>query len=333
MGSPLRSFTVREDKSLKDLATYGGTFERTAAIDTYTWMYQFLHKIRDYETGKPLTDDEGRVTSHLSGLYYRTMNLLEAGVKPVFVFEGGYPDLKEEEVKSRRQSKEKAQREYEVARKIGDHDRAAKLETERRGISEEMQETAFDLIEAMGCPMIVPPEEAEAQCARMCEDNQVDYVISSDYDTLLYGSPNLVQELDSSGGELVLLDKSLQENNISLKELMWIGLMLGTDYNSSPHGIGAKTAKKIAKSSDSIGEVIEKCREYDEVDEDRWRSTYDLFAYPNVDLDIEWGEWTLPNKDIILELLVEKHGFSENRVTSAMEEVEMVVGQSGFQDF
>lgn len=334
MGSPIRDFTVREEVTLNELSNRGVT----AAIDIYTWMYAFFHKIRGSD-GEPLSDSQGRVTSHLSGLYYRTMNLLDAGIRPVFVFEGGYPDLKEEELQERRDEREQAQREYEVAEMVGDQERMAQLEIDRRTISEEMQKTAFDLIDAMGCPAFVPPEEAEPQCARMCLDGQVDLVISSDYDTLLYGSPNVVQDLTSSGGEFVDLQDSLSEHNLSHKELIWIGLMVGTDFNESPHGVGPVTAEKIAREADTIGDVIRACQEKDgSVDGNRWRAAYNLFARPEVDLESDWGSWSVPDRDRIHELLVEKHEFREDRVENALdiEQTEETINrpqQSSFGDF
>lgn len=333
MGSQIGGFVEREEMSLKELGNIRDT-DLTAAVDTYTWLYAFLHKIVDYKTHKPLKDSEGRITSHLSGLYYRTMNIRAAGIDPVFVFEGGYPDLKEDEIESRNKSKEKAQREYEIARAIGNDERAKELETSRRKISDEMVATAYDLIEAMGCPIIEPPEEAEAQCAKLCEDGQVDFVISSDYDTLLHGSPNLIQNLNSTSGDLILLDKSLDKSDLNYREFVWIGIMMGTDFNKSPHGVGEKTSYDIAKSSNSIGEVVNQCKEYDgNIDGEIWRSTFEILTQPNVDLDIDFEKWKMPNKDSIIEILVEKHEFSEQKVLSSYQNVEEKIGTSTFDEF
>lgn len=332
MGSKIRDFTVREELSLGDLAKREGGCA-TAAIDLYPWMYAFLYKIRGSD-GEPLSDSEGRVTSHLSGLYFRTMNLLKEDIRPVFVLEGGYPELKSEEIERRQESKDKAQREYEVARKAGNQERMAQLEIDRRGISEEMQTTAFELFDAMGCPSFVPPEEAEPQCARMCSNGIVDYVISPDYDTLLYGSPNVVQELDSTNGEYVPLQESLEAHDLTHQELLWIGLMVGTDFNESPHGVGPKTAKKYAKKAKNIGEVIELCKEKDSsIEGERWRSTYELFAQPNVDLESDFGGWDLPDREKLREILVEKHEFRESRVMSTLNDVATEPEQSAFSEF
>ena len=53
---------------------------KSLAIDAFNALYQFLSTIRGM-TGELLRDNKGHVTSHLSGLFYRNMNLLETGVK------------------------------------------------------------------------------------------------------------------------------------------------------------------------------------------------------------------------------------------------------------
>lgn len=60
---------------------------KVIAIDAYNALYQFLAAIRQPD-GTPLMDSQGRITSHLSGLFYRTVNFIEEGLKPVYVFDG-----------------------------------------------------------------------------------------------------------------------------------------------------------------------------------------------------------------------------------------------------
>ncbi|MCK4713997.1 MAG: flap structure-specific endonuclease, partial [Candidatus Aenigmarchaeota archaeon] len=79
MGVQLGDMVVKEKL---DVALLGG---KQVAIDAYNVLYQFLSIIRQRD-GTPLRDSRGRVTSHLSGMFYRTARLLEAGVKPVYIF-------------------------------------------------------------------------------------------------------------------------------------------------------------------------------------------------------------------------------------------------------
>src|SRR3989338_11437845 len=88
-------------------------FDKTIAIDAFNWIYQFLSIIRQPD-GTPLKDSKGRVTSHISGLYYRTIKLMEAGIKPVYVFDGKPPDFKAVGAK-RRDVRAEAAREWKAA--------------------------------------------------------------------------------------------------------------------------------------------------------------------------------------------------------------------------
>ena len=70
------------------------------AIDAFNTLYQFLSIIRQRD-GTPLKDSQGNVTSHLSGILYRMTNIVEAGVKPVFVFDGKPPEWKSSTIRKR----------------------------------------------------------------------------------------------------------------------------------------------------------------------------------------------------------------------------------------
>src|SRR5580658_8677629 len=79
------------------------------AVDAYNTLYQFLAIIRGVG-GEHLRDSKGRVTSHLSGIFYRNINLMELNMKLVYVFDGAPPELKEVEIARRRKQREEARR-------------------------------------------------------------------------------------------------------------------------------------------------------------------------------------------------------------------------------
>ena len=87
-------------------------------------LYQFLALIR-LRDGTPLCDSTGRVTSHLSGLFYRTTRLIaDHGVELVFVFDGLPPALKADNLRRRRAIRQRYEDEFEAARAAGDLARA-----------------------------------------------------------------------------------------------------------------------------------------------------------------------------------------------------------------
>lgn len=88
------------------------------SIDAYNTIYQFLAAIRQPD-GTPLIDSKGRITSHLNGLFYRTISIIESGIIPIFVFDGKPPEKKSEEIERRKRAKEEAEKKLEKAKLEG----------------------------------------------------------------------------------------------------------------------------------------------------------------------------------------------------------------------
>ena len=116
MGLNLKDLVVREKTTLEAFSN------KIVAIDAYNAIYQFLASIRGPD-GLQLTDAEGRITSHLSGLLYRNVNFLSLGIKPVYVFDGKPPSLKTAEIERRKQIKKDATIKYEKAVSEGKYGR------------------------------------------------------------------------------------------------------------------------------------------------------------------------------------------------------------------
>jgi 5'-3' exonuclease len=76
-------------------------------------IYQFLIAVR--QQGVQLTSSEGETTSHLMGMFYRTIRMVENGIKPFYVFDGKPPDMKGGELAKRKERRD----ETEKALKVG----------------------------------------------------------------------------------------------------------------------------------------------------------------------------------------------------------------------
>ena len=92
---------------LKDLASPRKTsFENLSgnsiAIDGYNIIYQFLTTIRG-PTGEPLMNSKGKITSHITGLFYRNINLQNNNIRPIYVLDGKPPQLKSTLIKKRKE--------------------------------------------------------------------------------------------------------------------------------------------------------------------------------------------------------------------------------------
>jgi len=300
------------------------------AIDAYNWTYQFLSTIRDRFTGEPLRDSKGRVTSHLTGLLYRTARLLEAGIVPVYVWDGEPPAFKKKEIEKRVEIRKRAEVKWKEALERGEVEKVKTYAQAALKLTKDMVEESKKLLNYMGVSSVQAPSEGEAQCAFMCRQNQVWAAASQDYDSLAFGSPRLVRNLSVTGKrklpgrekyivvkpELVDLETVLNELGIDHSQLIMIGLLTGTDYNPGGiKGIGPKKALELVKKEGTLENVLKAVQ-------DKWTHSVDpheifeFFQKPPVGkVDIQ-EENLQPEK--LKELMVSEHNFSEERMQNVV---------------
>jgi len=304
---------------------------KVVVVDAFNTLYQFLSTIRQPD-GTPLMDSKGRTTSHLSGLFYRNVSLLQEGMKLIYVFDGKPPELKGLTHDNRTKVKEVAKEKYEEAKQKEDTEMMGKYARQLARLTTEMIEESKDLLEAMGIVVVQAPSEGESQAADLAKKKNY-YVGSQDYDSLLFGAPRLIQNLTLArkrktvsgmvyiSPEIIELDKVLNTLQISIDQLICLGILCGTDYNPGGiRGIGQKRALEIVKKLkqpvlifDSVKEMISKLdKPFD------WKEIFELFHKPHVDKDVEI-EWPKTNEERIKDILVNDHEFNEERVENALD--------------
>ncbi|HME19238.1 MAG TPA: flap structure-specific endonuclease, partial [Nitrososphaerales archaeon] len=192
MGVDFGDAIPREKIELADISGW------KLAVDGYNTLYQFLAIIRG-PSGEHLKDSKGRVTSHISGLFYRNINLMELGIKLVYVFDGKPPDLKMEEIERRSAQRREAKDQYLKALQAGDVVQARKFAEASTVLRRDMVADAKELLEAMGIPWVDAPSEGEAQASVMAAEGTVNAVASQDHDSLVFGAPILVRNVTISG--------------------------------------------------------------------------------------------------------------------------------------
>jgi len=334
MGTAIGALFEHEKISLNDLNG------KTLGIDSYNIIYQFLSSIRGPD-GSPLMDRKGNVTSHLTGLLYRTTNLMEKGIKPVFVFDGIPHSLKKETLMKRRKTRTEAIKKHEEAIKEGKLEEAKKLGSRALKLTDEMIADAKTLIELMGLPIVNAPSEGEAQIAHMVETGKVDGAVTQDYDALLFGTPLLYRNIAVTGKrkapgrnfyvdiapEKIELSKVCKELGVDRKKLIWIGILIGTDFNEKFPKIGPKTALKLVNNNSSFEDIIEETGHSPEFD---YKDLEDLFLKPEISNDFEIS-FNLPKQKEIVEFLCNKHDFSEDRVKNAIGKIAEKASEKGKQ--
>ncbi|NJE07983.1 flap endonuclease-1 [Thermococcus sp. M39] len=299
---------------------------RKIAIDALNAIYQFLSIIRQRD-GTPLMDSKGRITSHLSGLFYRTINLMEVGIKPAYVFDGKPPEFKKKELEKRAEAREEAEEKWQEALARGDLEEAKKYAQRASRVNEQLIEDAKKLLDLMGIPWVQAPSEGEAQAAYMASKGKVWASASQDYDSLLFGAPRLVRNLTITGRrklpgkdvyvevkpELIVLEEVLKELKIDREKLIELAILVGTDYNPGGiKGIGPKKALEIVRYSK---DPLKKYQKMSDVD---LYAIKEFFLNPPVTDDYKLV-WKMPDEEGILKFLCDEHDFSEERVKNGLE--------------
>jgi len=308
-----------------------GLSGQTLAIDAYNAIYQFLSIIRGPD-GTPLKDDRGRVTSHLTGLLYRNINLLEASIRPAYVFDGHPHVMKAQTLAERSERRAKAHDEWREAVSDGDIERARSKATQSSRINNEIVESSRILLTYLGIPVVQAPEEGEAQAAYMASRGAVWAASSQDYDSLLFGAPRLVRNLNITGRrkmpgskeyrdvfiEVAELPKVLEANGLSGREqLIDLCILMGTDYNPGIRGIGPKKGLKLIKEKGTLESALAAINE-SIPDHELIREIFIRAEH----MDDYKLEWAAPQRDKIIDFMCRDHGFSEDRVNAALDRLE-----------
>ena len=321
MGLQISELVPKKQISFRELEN------KKIAVDASQMLYQFLSSIRQQD-GTPLMDKNGNITSHLQGIITRVTNLMQQNIKLVFVFDGKSPLLKIKEQEEREYRKQIAQEKLEKAKEEGDEISMLKYSKQTVRVKKEMIDETKELIQALGLPVIQAPSEAEAQCAFINERNDVDFVASSDFDSLLYGAPKIVRNLTLStrkrlpsgvyvsvNPELIELKNVLDNLGINQDQLIVLAILVGTDFNYGVPKVGQKTALKLVKQYKNFEELFENVKA-----NFNWKQVYATFK--NMPLIKNYKlNWKTPDIEKIKEILVEKHDFNEERVNKNLERI------------
>ncbi|KAH9624036.1 hypothetical protein KSS87_008629, partial [Heliosperma pusillum] len=208
------------------------------------------------------------LSSHLQGMFLRTIRLLEAGIKPVYVFDGEPPGLKKEQLARRYSKRADATEDLSAAIERGDKEGIEKFSKRTVKVWLSLQVTrqhnmdCMKLLGLMGIPVVEAPSEAEAQCAALCKNGKVYAVASEDMDTLTFGATRFLRHLmDPPSKKIPVMEfemaKVLEELNLTMDQFIDLCILSGCDYCANIKGIGGLTALKLIRQHGSIETILE----------------------------------------------------------------------------
>jgi len=342
MGLQFKELIVKKELELKELNG------KILAVDSMNMLYQFLTTIRSAD-GSALTDNKGRVTSHLIGLFNRATSLMEGGMKLVFVFDGKPPAIKKKTWEKRTAVKKQAALKLKEAEEADDLPEMKKYSARTAVLTKEMVEDAQNVIRALGLPIVQAPSEGEAQTAYMVKKGKAYASVSQDYDNLIFGCPTLIRNLSIAGKrkktgklgyttinpELILLQDVLENLGLTEDQLIVLAILVGTDYNpGGVKGVGPKNGLKLLKEhGNNFAEIFQQVSWSESYPELSWQEVFDTIKHIPVTDDYRL-EWNKIDTIELTKFLVEEHDFSEARVKSKLEKLQKQnTGQKGLGSF
>jgi flap endonuclease-1 len=305
---------------------------RVIAIDGYNVLHQFLAIIRQRD-GTPLKDAQGRITSHLSGLFYRTANMVEARIRPVYVFDGVPHPLKARTIQQRKERKEQAEKAWKEALEKGDLETAKSKASQTSRVTDEILQQSKDLLNALGIPYIQAPSEGEAQASHLVKNGDAYAVGSQDFDCLLFGTSILVRNLTSSERrklpsknayttvhpELIRLRPGLKSLGVTQEQLVDIAILIGTDFNDGIKGFGPKKSLQLIKKTGNLETALETIPGANQqLPEQEIEAIRKIFLEP--DITEEYSiQWSTSDPSRVIHILCDEHQFSRERIEPILE--------------
>ena len=299
------------------------------AVDAHNWLYRYLTTTVKWTSSDVYTTASGEEVANLVGTVQGLPKFFEHDLTPVFVFDGAVADLKSDEVARRREQRESYEADLEDARERDDPVAVARLESRTQRLTDTIVETTRELLELLDVPVVDAPAEGEAQCAQMAHHGTVDYAGTEDYDALLFGSPQTVRRLTSSGDpELMDLSATLATHDLSHEQFVDVAILCGTDFNEGITGVGPKTAVSLVSEHGDIYSVLEH-RTETIPHVDRIRS---LFLDPAV-VDVTPETEIRPDVAAARSFVVDTWGVEAAEVARGFERIEAATVQTGLDRF
>lgn len=285
------------------------------AIDISILIYQVVIAIRN--TGSDLTNEKGEITSHILGLFNKTLNFLEKGIIPIYVFDGKPPQLKYKILDARKQFRKKALEKLNGAQSEED-----KIKYLKRSvwITKEQIEQCRELLTLMGIPYIDAPEEADSELSYLCKENLVYAVLTEDMDILTFGSPRIIRNLVSSkkGTLEIELADVLTQLNLTHEQFIELCILFGCDYcntlNDVKYSIIFETYNKYKNIDKTLYEL--KNKGYHIPDNFDYLDAKKYFMSDTTHSSVNNNQLKLkqPDNEEIIKLLVDKYGLIKYKV-------------------
>jgi flap endonuclease-1 len=299
---------------------------KTVAIDASLFMYKMLINMRTTNNAY-LKNNEGKIVSHITGIFYKTSNYLAVNIIPIYVFDGKPPENKQGVLKQRHDKVTNAKTEMENINLSEEQKNNLEKKTVR--LTKEHVDDIKTLLDLMGVSYVQADGEAEAYASEMCRQGMVDYVVTEDMDTLAFGCPRMIRTcLDktikrSDVISVINLESILKNFEMTYSQFIDMCILCGCDYCENIPRIGNKTAYNLVKKHGSIEQIIPTVKHIPHDYEKKYKDSRRLFTEYHDSLDMQ--QLTIhhsPRKlDELSQYLIQICGMSEQRVQNTIKKI------------
>lgn len=333
MGVKLHGLIIRNPLDFSNVA---GTILAIDAPNIIMGLFNFARKNPDGTYAGLILDRTQRPISHLYGLLYRINFYYSKKIFPLFCFDGKVSKLKKLITKDQLNDFLFTQRWYKSAMNSGNKELAKTIALSKEYLWQNIIQESKQLLNGLGVPYIDSPASAESQCAQLVKDKVAHYSNSQDFDSLVFGCPNLIQNLSKSlrrkvhgkwtYQKIVPYEINLKENLGSLGidqfQLVDMAILIGCDYFSGIKGIGPKKALNLIQKYDYLETVIsqEKTKfNFEPLTSELIAQIRRLFLLPEVLTPYSEIVWNIPNESAVKSFLCEQHFLNNERVNNNLE--------------
>lgn len=319
----------KSPSSIQTTALYSLSGKRVA-VDTSIFLYKSLSNYR--HNGEYLRNKDGKIVSHIIGIFYKTIQYLAVGITPIYIFDGKPPVEKKEVLQERTK---KAEESKILSQTSHNPEEALKHEKSSIRVKKHHIDDIKQLFDLMGISYIHPDGEAEAYASELCRIGFVDYVVTEDMDTLAHGCPKMIRNcMDKSIKRkdvvsIIDLEDILKNFNMNMKEFLDLCILCGCDYCPSIPKVGTVRSFNYIQNYRNIEALIEsnKCNNIPEQFIRKYQKSRELF-------EVFKGKIILDNLPIhssscdydkLNYYLINDCAISEKRVENALKKINVLV--------
>lgn len=294
---------------------------KRVAVDASLVIYQNLLNIGN----RPLfKNSNGKITNHISGLFYKIVNYLSLNIELIFIFDGKPPEMKSDTLLDRRTKANDAKLKMDNATTQEEKD---KYEKSSLRLTKEMINDVKKLLEYFGIDWIHPNGEAEAYASELCRIGYVDYVLTEDMDTMVYGCPKLIRNCTDKTlkrKDIVSVfnySKIIEDLKMTHEQFVDFCIFCGCDYCDSVPKVGNVTALKLIKKYKNIESIIKNTKyEYPDNYIEKVKSSREIFMMWKDKINIDEIDIHKSQKNVseLLQFLVKDIEMNQTKVENGI---------------